>query len=77
MKMKCDWCGKSVYKTPAYVKKNEHVFCDRKCYFQYMKVHRISRKGTRSDMRYQHKLKHFALLKKGVEVGSFIPTDVV
>ena len=35
--MICSFCGKTIRKSPAEVKKNKHSFCNRECFFKYQK----------------------------------------
>lgn len=30
----CEWCGKSIYKTPSQLAKHEHHYCSNKCQFE-------------------------------------------
>jgi len=29
--VECDWCGEKVYKSPAYLRDNDHQFCSKQC----------------------------------------------
>ena len=43
--IKCENCGKEVYRTPKRFK-TKHHFCDRQCYANYMKLHQVKEKNA-------------------------------
>lgn len=59
-KVKCENCGKTLYRSNTRLKKYKHHFCGRECYKAYLKNRKLPKRNLTEDTNTQAKLKLWA-----------------